>query len=58
MARKKAIKTIQDTISILENKVPQPLEETVEAENSTDTPAEAAPVENENPEAEQENSTN
>lgn len=31
----------------------------MEAENSTDTPTEeATPVENENPEAEQENSTN
>lgn len=46
MARKKAIKTIQDTISILENKVPQSQEELVEAEQSTDHPTEAVPVEN------------
>lgn len=45
VARKKAIKTIQDTISILENKVPQPQESMTEQsnENSTDV----VPVENE-----------
>jgi len=48
MARKKAIKTIQDTISILENKVPQPpQEESVAAEQLTDNITEAVPVPNE-----------
>lgn len=41
IARKTAIKTIQDTISILENKVPLPQEESIG--NLT----EAVPVENE-----------
>lgn len=53
IARKKAIKTIQDTISILENKVPQPQEEIVKTENLTENLAEAVLVENETPETEQ-----
>jgi len=57
MARKKAIKTIQDTISVLEIKAPLPQEEsTVEelSENSTET----APVENETSDAEKVESNN
>lgn len=47
MARKKAIKTIQDTINILENKVPQPQEEPMAVEKSTDNSEEGVSVENE-----------
>lgn len=57
IARKKAIKTIQDTISILENKVPQPQEEIVKTDNLTENEmqekAEAVLVESETPETEQ-----
>lgn len=52
MARKKAIKTIQDTISILENKVPQPQEESMAVEQSSDNSIEVASVENETLETE------
>lgn len=52
MARKKAIKTIQDTISILENKVPQPKEESMVVDQSTDNVPEAAPPENKTSETE------
>lgn len=48
MARKKAIKTIQDTISILENKVPQPQEESMTVEE----PTEDVTVDSETPETE------
>lgn len=57
MARKKAIKTIQDTISVLEIKAPQPQEElTVEelSGNSTET----AQVENETSDTEKVESNN
>lgn len=47
MARKKAIKTIQDTINILENKVPQPQEEPMAVEESTENSGEGVSVENE-----------
>lgn len=47
MARKKAIKTIQDTISILENKVPQPQDESMAVEQLTDNSTEVALVKNE-----------
>lgn len=57
MARKKAIKTIQDTISILENKVPQPQEES-ETTNVTDNLAEVDSVDNKTLEAEQVKSNN
>jgi hypothetical protein len=52
MARKKAIKTIQDTISILENKVPQPQEESMEVDQSTDDVTEVAPSEDKSSETE------
>lgn len=45
MARKKAIKTIQDTISVLEIKAPQPQEESA-AEQLSGNSTEIAPVEN------------
>lgn len=47
VARKTAIKTIQDTISILENKVPLPQEESMAIEEPIDNSTEAVPVENE-----------
>lgn len=47
VARKKAIKTIQDTISILENKVPLPQEESLAAKESITNLTEAVPIENE-----------
>lgn len=46
LARKKAIKTIQDTISILEGKVPQPQEESLALEESNENLNDAASVEN------------
>jgi len=52
MARKKAIKTIQDTISILENKVPQLQEEPVAVEQVTDNSTEAVSVESKTSETE------
>jgi len=52
MARKKAIKTIQDTISILENKVPQLQEESVAVEQVTDNSAEAVSIESKTSETE------
>lgn len=52
LARKKAIKTIQDTISILENKVPQPQEELITVEESNDNITEAVQVKNETSEDE------
>lgn len=52
MARKKAIKTIQDTISILENKVPLNQEESVVVEQLSENTTEAVPVENETSETE------
>lgn len=52
MARKKAIKTIQDTISILENKVPQPQEESMEVDQSTDDVKEPVPSEDKSSETE------
>lgn len=47
LARKKAIKTIQDTISILENKVPQPQEDSMTTEESNENSTEIVPVNNE-----------
>lgn len=52
MARKKAIKTIQDTISILENKVPQPQEESMAVEESTDNLTETVNLDSETPNTE------
>lgn len=52
VARKKAIKTIQDTIYILENKVPQPQEESMAVEESTDNSTETIKVDSETPETE------
>lgn len=52
MARKKAIKTIQDTISILENKVPQPQEESMAVEESTDNSTETVNFDSETPNTE------
>lgn len=56
MARKKAIKTIQDTISILENKVPQPQEESMVVDQSCDDNVSAP--EDKTPETEKEEINN
>ncbi|XP_025204718.1 BAG domain-containing protein Samui isoform X2 [Melanaphis sacchari] len=56
-ARKKAIKTIQDTISILEIKAPQPQEE-LKVEESSGNATETVPVENETSETEKVESNN
>lgn len=57
MARKKAIKTIQDTISVLEIKAPQPQEEST-AEELTGNSTENAQVENETLEIEKKERNN
>ncbi|CAI6343930.1 unnamed protein product [Macrosiphum euphorbiae] len=57
MARKKAIKTIQDTISVLEIKAPQPQEELTVEELSGNT-TETAQVENETSDTEKVESNN
>lgn len=57
MARKKAIKTIQDTISILEIKAPQPQEELTVDESSGNS-TETTQVENETSDTEKVESNN
>jgi len=57
MARKKAIKTIQDTISVLEIKAPQPQEEST-AEELSGNSTENAQVENETIDTEKTESNN